>query len=1146
MASGREPRELGNIPLRSDLSSNQSERKQRVFTDRKKLFRTALLGSTATFAGGAVLGASGVAVAQDQDQEAAETILVTGSRIPRQDLIANSPVAVVGAEEFALTGNVQVENLLNDLPQIVPGLTTVNNNPGGIGSTVDLRGIGINRTLVLVNGKRWIPSALAGFTDVQTIPSGMVERVEVVTGGASAVYGSDAIGGVINFILKDDFEGLAANAQYDIHSKGDGERIYIDATMGSNFADGRGNVMINVSWFKQNPIFQGDREFSEVPCMSAELGGFFVGGVNGGTFGTSAVSTAPFTGENAGICGVFEEGGAASDKIMLGSSTLPVGVIQGAAGPTLGSSLIFDETGQFFSNNADPDICPTTDLQGISGFGSCNYNYAPPNYLQLPVTRTTINLQGHYDINDDITFFMNASFVNIDIAQRLAPTPGVTTVNFHTSNPFLLGREHISTGVELINQLANAACSRFGAGLDTPTFTKDADTNTSIQPETCGVWHQNANFFTTGGATATGPGTGITTTFTTTFTRLTGTAARNWIRNNNNGNMPFRIQRRMIEVGAREGPINDDLYQFTVGFRGDFANGWTWETYYQYAKFFRSNGVFGDIDPTRLKQAVDARRDPVLDVNGNQVVVNGIPQWEANTTSCNIPIQQGPSPTAKNNPCVPMHFFGLNSITPAQASWIALDAQQETEFEREMFGFNLAGNLVELPAGPLGFAVGVEARRESGRFSPDDAFANGLLGFNAAQPTAGRINVWEAYGEFLAPLITDAPLAEYLAVEGGVRWSKYSTIGTIWTWKLGGEWRPFEDLKIRGLFQKAVRAPNISELFAGVAQGFPGYTDPCNGINGATGTTASALACNVWFNAAGAGVAGLSNSFFVQNNSQVESAFLSNPNLGEETANTWTVGGVFTPHQIPNLELIVDYYSITLKGGVGLQFGGTRSLIADCFAALLANPTQSTFNSTTQCQRAPRSATTGQISVVTNVIANLSLITAKGLDIQVRYNFDLEDAIGVPGTINFQGLYTHVFEQGVASLPGSPISDCAGFFACGGATGFGSVPDNKVAARATYRNGAYAVSLRWTMVGGMDNASGTFYGIGSIGAEHVLDVTFQWDINDTVTLTLGVENVTNAKPPFLGIFGVESNTDPSTFQAQLLGPRFFGRVSANF
>lgn len=1112
-----------------------------MFTDRKKLFRTALLGSTATFAGGAVLGASGVALAQDQDQEAAETIVITGSRIPRQDLVANSPVAVVGAEEFALTGNVQVESLLNDLPQVVPGLTTVNNNPGGVGSTVDLRGIGINRTLVLVNGRRWLPSNLAAFTDVQTIPSGMVERVEIVTGGASAVYGSDAIGGVINFILKDDFEGLSATAQYDIHSKGDGERIYVDATMGSNFADGRGNVMVNVSWFKQNPIFQGDRDFSEVPCMSAELGGFFVGGVGGGTFGTSAVSTAPFDGENAGICGPFSAGGQSSDKIFFGSSTIPYGVIQGARGAGFGSSLIFNQTGDLFGANTDDRLCPTTDKVGISGFGSCNYNYAPPNYLQLPVTRTTINLQGHYDINDDVTFFMNASFVNIDIAERLAPTPGVTTVNFHTSNPFLFGPEEIDSGTRLINQLANAACSRFGPGTATPAFT-GTKTATAVTGANCGVWHRSGTFTTT--TTMSGTKTIVNTNFnttTTTFTRLTGTKARGWIANNNNGNMPFRIQRRMIEVGARERPRDDDLYQFTVGFRGDFANGWTWETFYQYAKFRSTAGVVGDIDPNRLKQAVDNRADldsngnPLVDANGN--FVNHV---------CNIPVQQGPGQTAKNNPCVPMHFFGLGAITPAQAAWIALDALQETEFEREMFGFNLGGTLLELPAGPLGFAVGVEARRESGRFAPDDAFANGLLGFNASQPTRGRINLWEAYGEFLAPLITDAPFIKYLAVEGGVRWSKYSTVGTVWTWKLGGEWRPFDDLKVRGLFQKAVRAPNISELFAGVAQGFPGYTDPCNNVNGNTGTTPSELACSVWFSAASPATGALSLPGFAQNNPQVEAGFFSNPNLGEETANTWTVGGVFTPHQIPNLELIVDYYSITLKGGVGLQFGGTAGNINGCFAALLASPSQATFASTPQCQNSPRNPNTGQLGPIRNVVANLSLITAKGLDVQVRYNFDLEDAIGVPGTISFQALYTHVFEQGLASLPGSPISDCAGLFACGGATGFGAVPDDKVAARATYRNGAYALSLRWTMIGGMNNASGTFYGIGSIGAEHVLDVTFQWDINDTVTVTLGVENVTNAKPPFLGIFGVEDNTDPSTFQAQLLGPRFFGRVSANF
>jgi outer membrane receptor protein involved in Fe transport len=336
------------------------------------------------------------------------------------------------------------------------------------------------------------------------------------------------------------------------------------------------------------------------------------------------------------------------------------------------------------------------------------------------------------------------------------------------------------------------------------------------------------------------------------------------------------------------------------------------------------------------------------------------------------------------------------------------------------------------------------------------------------------------------------------------------------------------------MFQKAVRAPNIAELFAGIQQGFPPFADPCNNGAGLNGTTTT-QACLAW------GVPAASIVGFVQADGQVQAAFTSNPNLIEETANTWTVGGVFTPHQIPNLELIVDYYSITVKNGVGLAFGGTNGLIAACLAA------GGSFN--VACDRTPRAAD-GQLGTlagaVQNLTANLSRIEAKGLDVSISYNFDLEDAIGIPGTIDIDALYTHVFTSGFAALPGSPVVNTVGEF------NFfpgGNIPEDKIAARATYRKGAYSLSLRWTMVGSMTNSYTVRFGCcipSTIAAEHVLDVTFQWDVNDTIGLTLGVENVLNNKPPFMSGFGVEGNTDPSVFNAQVLGPRFFGRISANF
>ncbi len=148
------------------------------------------------------------ALAQEESTEQLEEITVTGSRIKKKDYLSNAPVATVGFEQIEMTDTVNTESLLNTLPQTIPGLDRTSNNPGNGTATVDLRGLGTNRTLVLINGTRVVPTRQGGTVDINTIPNALIKDIEVLTGGASAVYGSDAVAGVVNFILKDDFEGV--------------------------------------------------------------------------------------------------------------------------------------------------------------------------------------------------------------------------------------------------------------------------------------------------------------------------------------------------------------------------------------------------------------------------------------------------------------------------------------------------------------------------------------------------------------------------------------------------------------------------------------------------------------------------------------------------------------------------------------------------------------------------------------------------------------------------------------------------------------------------------------------------------------------------------------------------------------------------
>ena len=193
--------------------------------------------------------------------ETAEAIIVTGSRIERKDLTGTNPVAVVSAEEFKLAGAINVEQVINTLPQVLPGTTSFSNNPGSGAVTLNLRGIGSTRTLVLVNGRRWMFYDTNQIVDLNTIPQFLISGVDVVTGGTSAVYGSDAVSGVVNFRLRD-LQGIEAGTTYSLTDEGDGERYSANVAIGASLDDGRGNVTMFANYTRRKPIFQGARAFS--------------------------------------------------------------------------------------------------------------------------------------------------------------------------------------------------------------------------------------------------------------------------------------------------------------------------------------------------------------------------------------------------------------------------------------------------------------------------------------------------------------------------------------------------------------------------------------------------------------------------------------------------------------------------------------------------------------------------------------------------------------------------------------------------------------------------------------------------------------------------------------------------------------------
>lgn len=413
------------------------------------------------------------AFAQDQDEDdaALEQIVVTGSRLMRRDLEAPSPVAVISERSIRSAGNVTLEETLNELPQLASDNTSSVNSGGGSGVlTLDLRGLGPERTLVLVNGRRWIPADQRGLVDVSSIPDALIDRVEIITGGASAVYGSDAISGAVNFILKDDFEGMEATYDFQQSTRGDATTHKVDLTVGGNFADGRGNAVVNLSYTDRGGVFFQNREFSE----------------------TSFFNTA-------------------NGLVPGGSSNVPGTRINFSSSQFAAlSGLPFDVDG----------ACPSGDNLGGIRFGEgaviqpfCspggNFNFAEGNYLLRPLDRWQATGIAHYDITDNITAYTEMAYTLNRNEWQQAPNAGGLETNGldgqlllpdFANNPLFpqVFRDFLSANADFFNCGGDAVC--IAAGGDDPA--NAVISNTGRRSVETGfrnnAWERNAISFTNG------------------------------------------------------------------------------------------------------------------------------------------------------------------------------------------------------------------------------------------------------------------------------------------------------------------------------------------------------------------------------------------------------------------------------------------------------------------------------------------------------------------------------------------------------------------------------------------------------------------------------------------------------------------------
>lgn len=927
-------------------------------------------------------------------------IVVTGSRILRQSVESAAPIAVVDNAEFELSGTVNVENVVNSLPQVVPGFTSNSNNPGTGTATLNLRGLGSTRTMVLVNGRRWMFYDTGQIVDLNTIPSFLLDTVDVVTGGASAVYGSDAMAGVVNFNLRN-VDGVEVGGQYSITERGDGARYEIYGAIGTEFADGRGRATVYAEYYNRESIFQGDRGFSEY-ALGAE------------SFG--------------------------DDQQQFGSSTLPNGVIRYLA-PNNGNrtgtdfaanrAVVFDTPGEFRARTGD------------------TYNYAPVNYLQLPQERYLIGGYAEYEISDALEAYTEVAFVNNRVAQELAATPvtGTFNVDLATIQPFLSAGDY----AQLVQ-------------LD---------------------------------ATETG----------------TGASA------GNNGQLSLFLQRRTVETGARNSLDERNAFRVLAGLRGDINEYLRWDAYYMYARTRNANVQAGNISRAAFQAGLD----------GTGTAIN---------------------------------IFGPGTLTPAMVDAISIQAQNGDTSTLEVANAYLSGTFGDFAIGsasPIAFAIGGEYRRVASEFIPDTALSSGdVIGFNAGDATEGAYSVKEVFAELSIPVIeTDSGMRLDLTAAG--RYSDYGLafVGGVWTYAGGVEFSPIPDVKFRGQYQRAVRAPNVAELFQGTAIGFPGATDPCSTTAAQSGKLRDLCIAN--------GVpAGVVGTTAVQINAQIPALFGGNPNLTEETSDSYTVGVVLQPSFLPGLTVTADYFDIKIKDAIAtvslnqqfdLCFNQSQDPNSASCAPFFANPNGSI-------------RTGGIIDVGNPPIlggANVAGFTVAGVDLQVNYRTSVPfSAFTSDGSSNldFNVLGTWTQKSRSLAFPGSDPLNCAGLF---GANCGEPGPSYKWTARMSWVDGPFTLSSRWRHLSAVDDDDdsvdyASFNGVERLPAYDVFDMTFAFEASENVTFTVGVNNLFDKlpqTPTFDGIYvsstnngtllgdnQEQANTYPSTYD--VLGRDFFASVKFKF
>ncbi len=1120
--------------------------------------------SILSFALPLALGAT-PAGAQETETEGVEEVVVTGTRIARDpNAIAPVPVQSLSADDVRMSGEADIGEVLNDIPALL-GSNTASNSVSGIfgtgsgetagsadvGETIlQLRGLGVERTLVLVNGRRHV--AGVGGTqavDIGTIPTALIERVEVLTGGASAIYGADAVSGVVNFILKTDYEGLELNARGGISDQGDGESFTFNGIYGKNFSHDRGNFTVAVDYTRRSTVRAGDRAFSRNNGIADDLPNpdlrFQVGDITPTStpnFARFYDPSTAFSSDQApcdlfGIneCfGFFDRGfriPTTDDFIRLWRLAFPnepdpvltsaeqALINRAATAPTrrIGKKPNFSLTspggvilpggisltGVDLNNNGNDDC-----LDSYQGFIS-TFDFSPPGFgfiggCWIIDNDGTVRPLRDGLIAGDINQFGDDGVPNTFDEDFMIPEDDKVTINFN-------GSYEITSSIKVFGEFKYAwQRSRFGGPLNTfwdlLTVAPDNPFITSELPPALAAVGTSQGLF---------------------------------------------ITRDPADLGPNIDKNRRQTFRFVGGLKGNFSNGWDYEVSGNYGKFkmktFDRNRVIVD----RWFAAIDV----VADENGNPICRSDVDPTPPPTTPFGIPAFDPGFFTFNpgDGSCKPANILGgRGAISQEAIDFVTTTVLNVFDLEQIVLSAVMTGDtedFLTLPAGAIGFAVGAEYRDEksTSTFDPlvrgvipvdtPDASAGTLVSdldnaqnslvFDSEsliQNSGGSFDVWEIFAEISVPLLKDQPFAEDLTVDAAVRYSNYSTVGSTVTWKAGGSWTPVSDIRFRGTYSVAIRAPNIDELFSPDQGAFFRPIDPCdqNEIDAliAVGDPRGPI------REANCRAAGIPEGFVDPLTARFVGVTSGNPNLKEEEAKTFTVGAVIQPRWTSGLTLSADYWNIVINNAI--QAVSAQDIVNNCFDSE-AFPNQ--FCTLFQRNMDPTSPQFLGFEFLRQTQVNFASLDTAGIDFSALYQ-------GSWGAYQYS---VHV--SGTKVLKLDNFFDPADPTALDNELGELQRPEWAGNIRANVRRGPFNFNWQTQYIGKqglraveIETVDVIFGPAGIASRTFIHDVSFSYQVDDRIQVYGGINNLTDEKP-FITEFA---------FPVSPIGRFFFIGVNASF